>query len=327
MDYLIPVYTDYGDGMVSMTEPLQSNFKDKAEFYERDPHMSPPKTKAICDVEHNLRLYVSFFDVDVGHLTIRSHSRKKAYQVATILRALFSLHFGWQPNERTGHYYLQELKRLPRGDWDNARMLSELRGLNYGISDTFIYELHHGFSVSHDAYLEIPRMIEKTWRNEALVESLNHMLESRFLFCGFMVGSYYTCHYSKDRRATPIWEIEKRYFENRFRYETAFLAAFKGIERFFGVNDINKHQIPGLLSSFPHSDISETTPYRRFHEIFSGLRENDTYSNMIRHFLKLRNAVAAHGNRKPPKDCMLIEDNVFEIQLFLMELLNKAIFV
>jgi hypothetical protein len=42
--------------------------------------------------------------------------------------------------------------------------------------------------------------------------------------------------------------------------------------------------------------------------------------------LDLRNIVAAHGNRNPPECAKLIEDNVFEIQLFLQELLSKAIY-
>ena len=38
----------------------------------------------------------------------------------------------------------------------------------------------------------------------------------------------------------------------------------------------------------------------------------------------MRNIVAAHGNIRPPKDFWISEDNVFEIQVFLSELILKA---
>jgi hypothetical protein len=152
------------------------------------------------------------------------------------------------------------------------------------------------------------------------------MLESRFLFCGFMVGSYYGCHYVNDRRAVPGWEIEKRYFESRYRYETAFIAAFKGIERLFGVNQIKKSNLETVLETRRTFGIAPETRYTRYHEIFSGHEKHLTYSDLLAHFLDLRNIVAAHGNRNPPECAKLIEDNVFEIQLFLQELLSKAIY-
>jgi len=169
------------------------------------------------------------------------------------------------------------------------------------------------------------KFIKKAWNNDALIGAFNHLLESRFLFCGFMTGSYYTCHYRVDRKATPKWEIEKRYYEDRYRFESAFLAAFKGIERFFGELNMKEKNIPKILARYPNPNINEKTIYYRAHEIFSGLPEKVTYGNLLSHFLKLRNAAAAHGNKKPAADCILIEDHIFEIQLFLIELLDKEI--
>lgn len=326
MDYTVPVFTDCGDGHVSMTGPLQSRGQDKREFYRKDPRVPLPKTARMLEVEPGVVLYVAYYDVDVGHFVIGSESRRKAYQVATILRALFSLFCGWQPDDRSGHYFLQELKRLPRPDWDEKRMLEELQELNYGLFDDFVHELRHGFHVMHDTYERVPDFIRRTWGSLDFIEALDHALESRFLFCGFMVGSYYTCHYSRDRRVMPDWEIEKRYFENRYRYETAFLAAFKGIERFFGVNQIRKNNLDSILRKRTDLGIQPATAYKRLHEIFSGHAQDVTYRELVSHFLDLRNIVAAHGNRNPPEKAQLIEDNVFEIQLFLMELLSKAIY-
>lgn len=326
LDYTVPVFTDFGNGNVSMTGPLQTDSDDKRDFYTEHPFTASPKTRRLLEVEPGVVLYVAHYDVDVGHFVIGSRSRSKAYQLATILRAMFSLFHGWQPDDRTGHYFLQELKRLPRPDWDESRMLAELRELNHGIFDDFIHELRRGYHVMHDAYTRVPDFIKRTWKNIDIIEALDHMLESRFLFCGFMVGSYYDCHYAKDRRAMPDWEIEKRYFERRYRYETAFVAAFKGLERFFGVNQIRKNNLGTVLEARAAFGIAPETRYTRYHEIFSGHEKYVTYRDLLSHFLDLRNIVAAHGNRRPPERAKLIEDNVFEIQLFLLELLSKAIY-
>lgn len=326
LDYTVPVYTDHGDGNVGMTGPLQSGTEDKREFYGEHPFIHAPKTGRLLEVEPGVVLYVAYYDVDVGHFTIGSRSRSKAYQLATVLRAMFSLFHGWQPDDRTGHYFLQELKRLPRPDWDEERMLAELRELNYGISDDFAHELRRGYHVMHDAYAKVPEFIQRVWGNTDIIEALDHMLESRFLFFGFMVGSYYVCHYARDRRATPDWEMEKRYYESRYRYETSFLAAFKGIERFFGVNQIRRNSLCTVLETRRSLGIAPEAAYTRYHEVFSGHDQHVTYRDLLQHFLDLRNIVAAHGNRSPPEHAKLIEDNVFEIQLFLLELLAKAIY-
>jgi hypothetical protein len=220
MDYTVPVFTDYGNGNVSMTGPLQGSAEDKREFYREHPHTPCPKTRCILDFEPGIRLYVAYHDVDVGQFVIRSRSRKMAYELATLLRALFSLFYGWQLDDRTGHYFLQEMKRLPQPSWDEQRMLAELQELN----------------------------------------------------------------------------------------------------------QIRKNNIDTILSKKSDLGIAPDTEYTRYHEIFSGHTKRVRYRELICHFLDLRNIVAAHGNRNPPERAKLIEDNVFEIQLFLMELLSKAIY-
>lgn len=327
-DYTVPVFSDHGNGYVCVTGPLLGKGGGKRNYYREHPFTASPKTRRLMEVESGVVLYVAYFEIDVGRFVIGSRSRSKAYQLATILRAMFSLFYGWQPDDRTGEYFLQELKRLPRPHWDESRMLAELQEFNSGIcdSDLFRLELRGGYQVTYDAYERLPDFVRRTWGNLDLIETLDHVLESRFLFFGFMVGSYYQCHYAQDRRVVPDWELEKRYFERRYRYETAFLAAFKGVERFFGVNQIGKKNLDVVLRKKRSLGISPETGYRRYHEVFSGHAQDVTYKDLISHFLELRNIVAAHGNRNPPEHAKLIEDNVFEIQRFLVELLIKAIY-
>ncbi|MGH7592808.1 MAG: hypothetical protein ACRELE_03010, partial [Gemmatimonadales bacterium] len=67
------------------------------------------------------------------------------------------------------------------------------------------------------------------------------------------------------------------------------------------------------------------TPYRRFHEIFRGYKKRTTVEEILKHFLRIRNAVAAHANSTPPRDLMLSEDNVYEIQNLVTFLIDRAV--
>lgn len=326
MDYLTPSFTDMDGLSIGMTGPLSGSMANKRKFYKRSSYASLPKTRRILEVEPGLILYVAVFDIDVGHYVIKATSRKKAYDVATMIRTFFSLFFGMQPDERSGHYFLQELSRLPRPNWNDKRLFEELETDNFTLVNGRVGELHSGEVVNYEAFIDVLSFIKAAWGNVHIIESLNHLLESRFLFCGFMLGSFYACHYSRERPMIPKWEMEKRYFEDRLRYETAFLAAFKGIERFFAVNDIKKQKMDEMFEKCNYHDITPNTLYTRYHEIFSGHKKEVTYRELIEHFLQLRNVVAAHGNKRPPDNTIIIEDSVYEIQLFLLGLLSKAIY-
>jgi hypothetical protein len=152
-----------------------------------------------------------------------------------------------------------------------------------------------------------------------------HFRESRQLFAGFMVGSYYHSHYRHDRREAPRWLMQKRYFEQRARYELAFVAAFKAIESFFGVTMLRRNNLERAFAHLPFPVISPWKIYRRRHEIFSRFPAQVAYRDLILHFLDLRNAVAAHANLAPPPRFVLSEDNLFEIQLFVTSLIGDAL--
>jgi len=80
------------------------------------------------------------------------------------------------------------------------------------------------------------------------------------------------------------------------------------------------------LNNCGYETVKPTNTYRRFHEVFSNQVENIPYTELIEHFLRLRNVVAAHGNQNPPEQYKIIEDNTFEIQLFLEHLINNVVF-
>jgi len=105
-----------------------------------------------------------------------------------------------------------------------------------------------------------------------------------------------------------------------------FVAAFKGVERFFGVNQIRGNKIRNIFNYPNLESIRPDTIYTRQHETFSRKKKNISYIEIIKHFMDLRNAVAAHANFiQPPRSFMITEDNLFEIHLFLQELIWKKV--
>ncbi|EIV99900.1 hypothetical protein [Thermoanaerobacter siderophilus] len=191
------------------------------------------------------------------------------------------------------------------------------------ISMANLKSIDTGVELTKESLEDLKNFISRIYLNDDLCESLNHLLESRFLFNCFMTNSYYEYHYKYDRTEMPEWLKEKMFYENRYRYQTAFVSAFKGIESFFRVNDFRKHEIEKLFNNIDYNDISFDTVYKRRFEIFSGETEEVRYGELLVHFLKLRNAVAAHHNKKPP--VIITEDNICEIQNFLVELISKAL--
>jgi len=154
---------------------------------------------------------------------------------------------------------------------------------------------------------------------------MTHLNQSLALFFGFMASSYYSSHYMHERKMLSHWDLKKHYFEQRARFEVAFLAAFKAIERFLQDNDLRKGTVSRALTRLRYKDIKPDTKYVRWFEIYSGYPRRSTYCEMIKHFLEMRNVVAAHGNRNPPRRFFISQDNLYEIQAFVAEMFCKAI--
>ncbi len=64
------------------------------------------------------------------------------------------------------------------------------------------------------------------------------MKQSAQVFGYFPNLSYHYSHYSRDVKWNNKLVYIKKYLEDKITYETAFLAAFKGIERFFRVMQV-----------------------------------------------------------------------------------------
>lgn len=76
--------------------------------------------------------------------------------------------------------------------------------------------------------------MRKAIRNPNIAEVLLHLVQSHYSISGSMTGSYYYLHYRWDKRFQNKHLREKKYFENRTRYDLAFVSAFRSIESILG---------------------------------------------------------------------------------------------
>jgi len=319
-DYLVPVYIEH-EGTMSFTNRSQA---ERREYY-RERGLSLPQNYTIARLAPRTSVRVVFFDIDNGLFLIKAPNQATAYRVLRALDGFFFLTMGETPRHDRSLPKLYELRRVPNANWAQERILQELRERNFEIGPADVFDLYSGRVVlQHDMRLLAPA-IETIYPNERLLEALCHLGHSRFLFYGFMVGSYYHCHYKYDRREMSYHLMQKKYLENRERYELSFISAFKGIERLLNVNQIKKHEIDQKLRRLEIAEILPETKYRRWHETFLGYPRHVTYSDLITHFLRIRNTVAAHANPSPPKRFLISEDSLIEVQLFLAELCSKVL--
>lgn len=283
-----------------------------------------PENYTFLDLTQSTKIYIAYHKSQhsfLGNFVIESNSMAEAYCLADIIRGFYSVFYGWTPLETGSNFYLKKLNDIPNAKWTTEDISNATIDVDVGIEDLILVD--SGVQLTEGSLEDLKNFISKIYPNDGLCESLNHLLESRVLLNCFMTNSYYEYHYKYDRSEMPEWLKEKMFYENRYRYQTAFVAAFKGIESFFRVNDFKEHEIEKLFNNINYNDISFDTVYKRRFEIFSGEPEKVRYGELLAHFLKLRNVVAAHHNKKPP--VIITEDSICEIQEFLVELITKAL--
>lgn len=319
-DYLVPMYIEH-EGTMALT-----NCKpDERREYYTERGLNLPKNYTIARLAPRTSVRVVFFDIDHGLFLITASNQSTAYRVLRALAGFFYLTIGEAPCSDRSLPKLSELQRMPNANWTREKLVEELRERSSEIGPTSVYDLYSGRVVPQHEMRLLGPGIEAIYPNAHLVEALCHLGHSRYLFYGFMEGSYYYCHYKHDRTALSHHQMQKKYFENRERYELSFISAFKGIERLLKVGQIKKREIDLKLRALDTPDILPETKYRRWHETFLGHKRFITYSAIVKHFLDIRNVVAAHANPSPPEQFLISEDSLIEIQLFLLELCSKVI--
>jgi len=257
-------------------------------------------------------------------ILIVSTGQKNAYLLGNGLRAALTCFDGHSPQENPSGYLL-ELNKFPSMDMthnDLAVMISA--EFSQGEFDIAVLEsqLRTGTGLDHIQLKQGCSIVDKALNYPRLRNALMHLEYSRTLVWGYMVGSYYESHDSYDRRKLSRYQMEKRYLENRPRYDSAFVSAFRGLECLLGVPHFRQIDISTLLVKTDRTFGTSFSRdrYRSWHEVFSSRQKWWKRGDLIAYYLKLRNAVAAHGNLLPPH--IVMEDQVFEIQYLVQDMLG-----
>ncbi len=273
------------------------------------------------------RISIFVYDVYRTFLLIVCRSQRKAYYLGNSLRGILSTIFGNIPIEKN-YNFLLELNKRPTGEmmtFDIANLIQPMPQEDIYENFDFVVEIISGSGLKYTELKDACEILGIAINMPNVLYALQLLEYSNSLIYSFMTGSYYEAHYRHDRKAASRYNLDKSYLENRFAYDTAFLTAFRGIEALLQKPYFRNHEINSLLSkldSRAKTDFS-SKKYKSFHEIFSSRKKYWSYEDIISHYLKLRNAVAAHGNINPPD--IIMEDQVFEIQFLLRNMFMKII--
>lgn len=282
------------------------------------------RSKLLIEKINSWKLYISPITSDSCRFIIECSNRKKAYELYHLIRGYYLVKGDiWVHGPANKGIGLYEYTKHPRLTWKKSDWINKLNRNVHQINiDDWMYfngELNGTDPVGVTAGFE--NFIELAIDDESITNSLNCLYESILLFDGYIESTYPEPYY---RSLVPVFSvdiIERAYYENRVRYELAFLAAYKGIEHILGVNDFKKNDIKKILDN--SNIIQSNSDYNRRYENIVGYKINDSWSIVLSHFVDIRNTVAAHGNKKPPNDKIINFYSIYEIQNMLTELIES----
>lgn len=308
---------------------VEEKVKTYKEISEKDPHnnitFTAPKNYTFLKLSKTEEIKVVYFDCDIGNFLIKANSSESAYNIMNIILGFHLLYRNVFIEPDISIYRLQEINKIPKYSWTVNDLMNALdEKIHYWYDEVASFKLTSGFKVIDSSFKELKAFLECFYEDNDSREALEHLMQSAQVFDYFPNSSYYHFHYSRDLKLESKSVYIKKYFEDKITYETSFLAAFKGIERFFRVTQINKNNLKNIFRKIPYDNMTPETKYKRYFEIFLGYKKNIKYLDLIDHFLALRNITAAHGNKKIQKKYIINEFNIFEIQLFLMILINEV---
>lgn len=271
------------------------------------------------------KLSVLVHDVCAALLMVSAPSQRKAYALALPFRSYLTVYLGFDFANSSDEFLL-ELIAKPKftATTRDIACLYRQRGSYPSNPDLVLNAMRSGAGLFHSQIRSACNFVSKVLAASNLVTSLMHLEQSHSLFAGHMTSSYYQYEYRHERRLESAYMREKKYLEERTRYDLAFLSAFRGLEALLGTVQIQKHEVAkrlrGLDDKFGTSFSS--TRWKSHHEVFSSRRRRWRFDELITHYLAVRNGVAAHANPKPP--FTLREDQVLEIQRLVSSMIYDA---
>ena len=188
-DYLIPPLLN-SDGMWgSLTRYLDLQ-------YYADRGYEPPRNYTLIRWSRTHALRVVFHAIGHGLFMISAGSQRHAYETATTLHGLMQVLFGHGPNHERGGFFLHRVRRVPQPTWSLERMRNELTHGASRFSEFDWLRLQSGVQLDASHLKVLPAAMGVAVQDQRIREALVHFVQSRSLFDGYMVGSYYHSHYA-----------------------------------------------------------------------------------------------------------------------------------
>jgi hypothetical protein len=267
-------------------------------------------------------LSVLVHDVYDTLLMVSATSQRRAYALALPFRSYLTVYLGFDL-DGSPYEFLLELTARPALTATTREIASLYRQLGSDrINLDFLYStMVSGTRLYHPQIRSACKFVERTLTAPQLAASLMHLERSHFLFAAQMTSYYYHRHYRYQRRLESAYLREKKYLEERTLYDLAFLSAFRALEALLGTAQIKEHDIGQRLRALDDKFGTSfcSTRWKSYHEVFSSGRKRWRFDELIARYLRVRNAVAAHANPRPPFP--LREDQVLEIQRLVASML------
>ncbi len=254
---------------------------------------------------------------------IKANNLEAAYMLGLSFKGVAKIFAGLSFGEDFLYESLIELDKIPNCHAGIDELIKSCNPIYQMDKMILSNEMRTGIFVVNSQLEWILKAQEKLLSYKWLNYALNSLSLSHALAGGFMTGSYFECHYSRDRAAESRDMRKKKYYEHKMRYDSAFLSAFKAVEFILQKGNISKSEVPHLLKKYKEKyKISLDELYLACHFKIVGKKSKWQYEDILRYFLKIRNSVAAHGNLCSH---IILEDEVFEIQRFSEYLLGQII--
>jgi hypothetical protein len=283
------------------------------------------QNRTLVSISRQKEVKLVYFNQGTGNILIKATGLREAYRISRAFQTYLTIFCEVTPNEDRLGDYLIELSQIPQFSWTDEDLAKAMTSSQNFEPVSEILPLYTGQYLFAHYLSDAAKYVPIIYHDIHISDSTAHLDQSYALFYGLMSGSYYHYHYARDRVVQSQDELLKDYLEHKPKYELAFLAAFKAIELLIGNGNINKSRLKSVFQSNPYSLIKHDNVWERFHEIFAQKPQYCSFEELLEHFLDMRNVVAAHGNRKPPKHFLITPDNLFEIQRFASHLIHQAI--
>lgn len=262
-----------------------------------------------------------------GRLLIRARSAPSACRLAIAVDAYFRLHLDTYRHTHKHLGLLHALVRQPTCGMSLEDLYSIRKPDFHLILYDWIAEIGSGMGVEESAVREMAGSLPLLLDHQNIVEAYQHLSASRQLFDGMVFSRSHLAELEDWESRLSISYRRRARMENRAVYELSFLAAFKALERFCGVNAIKECDLDCIVERIS-SMYPAITPRLKYSSRFKGPNRSPSFRDLrsaLKWLLDIRNTTGAHANKKPPRNRQIDWNSVREIQLFTQHLLDLSL--